>query len=145
MKAASDSGDNDPVVLSDSTLSTLNTFLAEQQKARHETQRDPFAEDWGMSQVRASKCLESITLDGFNKCFTSTARSSFSVQFWYTDETAEMVANEVVRVSSGGRIACLACPSLFRKLTEHHPAAKAFLFEYDSRFEVDFIFPLVYH
>ena len=58
------------------------------------------------------------------------------MQFWYTDETAERVADEVVRMSEGGKIACLACPSLFRKLEEKHPSAKAFLFEFDSRFEV---------
>ena len=58
------------------------------------------------------------------------------LQFWYTDETADRVAKEMVRVANGGSIACMACPSLFRKLREKHPEQKSRLFEFDTRFEV---------
>lgn len=57
-------------------------------------------------------------------------------QFWYTEETSERVAAEVVEVAAGGSIACLACPSLFRKLRSSYPDAKTQLFEFDPRFEV---------
>lgn len=35
----------------------------------------------------------------------------------------------------GGGIACLACPSLFRRLRADFPDAQAHLLEYDDRFE----------
>jgi len=98
--------DEEEAVLSSSTMAILNQFLTEQKQAQDNSVDDPFAENWGMSQ------------------------------FWYTDATAEKVAAEVVEVAKGGRIACLACPSLFRKLRQSFPDADAWLFEYDSRFEV---------
>lgn len=62
------------------------------------------------------------------------------MQFWYTDDTAMKVAAEVVRAAGSGRIACLACPSLFRKLEQSHPEAQTHLFEYDTRFAVGYSF-----
>lgn len=58
------------------------------------------------------------------------------MQFWYTDETAAKVAEECVRVADGGAVACVACPSLFRRLRQQFPEQPAHLFEYDTRFEV---------
>ena len=63
-------------------------------------------------------------------------RQTSWLQFWYTDETADRVAKEMVRVANGGSIACMACPSLFRKLREKHPEQQSHLFEFDTRFEV---------
>ena len=61
------------------------------------------------------------------------------VQFWYTEETASVLAKEVVEAAGpSGRIACIACPSLFRELRAAHPDANAHLFEVDLRFEVVF-------
>ena len=48
-----------------------------------------------------------------------------------------MLAKEVVEAAGpSGRIACIACPSLFRQLRAAHPEASAHLFEVDPRFEV---------
>ena len=48
-----------------------------------------------------------------------------------------MLAKEVVEAAGpSGRIACIACPSLFRQLRTSHPNARAHLFEVDLRFEV---------
>ena len=48
-----------------------------------------------------------------------------------------MLAREMVEAAgSSGRIACIACPSLFRQLRTAHPDASAHLFEVDPRFEV---------
>ena len=59
------------------------------------------------------------------------------MQFWYTDETAGTLAKEVVKAAGpSGRVACIACPSLFRALRTHHPEARTHLFEVDLRFEV---------
>ena len=38
--------------LSKTTLDAFNQFLAESQAASHSAQGDPFAENWGLSQVR---------------------------------------------------------------------------------------------
>lgn len=88
----SDADDEAPLSVSDalsgSTFAALQEFLAEQKKAAENADADPFAEDWALSQ------------------------------FWYSKETAKLVAEEVVEKSDGGRlpIACVACPSLFREL-----------------------------
>jgi hypothetical protein len=59
------------------------------------------------------------------------------VQFWYTEDTASTVAREAVEAAGpSGRIACIACPSLFRQLRAKYPDAHAHLFEVDLRFEV---------
>ncbi len=58
------------------------------------------------------------------------------VQFWYTQQTAELVAQEVVDAAAGRPIACVACPSLFRKLRQDHPDVTCQLLEFDRRFEV---------
>ena len=61
------------------------------------------------------------------------------MQFWYTEETAGILAKEVVEAAGpSGRIACIACPSLFRALREKFPDARAHLFEVDLRFEVSY-------
>jgi hypothetical protein len=60
-------------------------------------------------------------------------------QFWYTEETAAVVAQEAIQLADGGAIACVACPSLFRHIRKHHPDVSAHLFEIDTRFEVQSI------
>lgn len=57
-------------------------------------------------------------------------------QFWYTEETAAVVAQEAIQLADGGAIACVACPSLFRHIRKHYPDVSAHLFEIDTRFEV---------
>lgn len=46
--------DDDPAVLSSSTLAILKDFLVEREKADEECSKDPFAENWGMSQAFCS-------------------------------------------------------------------------------------------
>lgn len=59
------------------------------------------------------------------------------VQFWYSSETAAIVAREAVKSAGDiGSIACIACPSLFRQIRAEYPATNVRLFEYDPRFEV---------
>ncbi len=88
MPAAIDN--EEPLSLSDSlsgnTLAALQEFLAEQKAASESKRDDTFKEDWALSQ------------------------------FWYSKDTAHRLAEEVVQKSQGGRIACVACPSLFREL-----------------------------
>eukprot|EP00898_Chlorokybus_atmophyticus_P001714 jgi/Chlat1/2543/Chrsp175S02389 len=95
--------------LSASTREALREFL--QARADAEQARDgggegeAFTEDWSMSQ------------------------------FWYDDKTARTISAEAAAAAGPtGRIACVACPSIFRCLREHHPEMSAQLFEYDRRF-----------
>ncbi|KAK9828677.1 hypothetical protein WJX72_001488 [[Myrmecia] bisecta] len=105
--AETSTGDDEMVALSAHAASALSAFLLERQAAEEASAADPFAENWGLSQ------------------------------FWYTEDTASTVAKEVVDAAGGGgRIACIACPSLFRQLRREFPKAHAHLLEYDPRFEV---------
>ncbi|XP_041858477.1 EEF1A lysine methyltransferase 1 isoform X2 [Melanotaenia boesemani] len=69
-------------------------------------------------------------------------------QFWYSDETAAQLAEEVVReAGEGGRIACLSAPSVYQKLkqgvVEGSDRVSAVVLEYDRRFATygdEFIF-----
>ena len=59
-----------------------------------------------------------------------------ATQFWYTEDTARVVARAVARAAgAGGAVACVACPSLFRALRACCPGLRAQLLEYDPRFQ----------
>ncbi|XP_074551006.1 EEF1A lysine methyltransferase 1 [Halichoeres trimaculatus] len=120
----SDSDDDVPT-LSAHTLAALQEFYNETSSAQglSTKQGDEFTvgaveEDWRMSQ------------------------------FWYSDETATQLAEEVVReAGEGGRIACVSAPSVYQKLkqgvVEGSERVSAFVLEYDRRFATygdDFIF-----
>ncbi|GMH38912.1 hypothetical protein BSKO_06810 [Bryopsis sp. KO-2023] len=96
----------EPLELSSSTHAALQAFLQEQAAQEDAGKTDPFAENWGLSQ------------------------------FWYTQETANTVAKEICEACPGGRVACIACPSLFREFKRSFPNVDCTLFEFDSRFEV---------
>ncbi|KAK2840150.1 hypothetical protein Q5P01_013890 [Channa striata] len=120
----SDSDDDVPA-LSAHTLAALHQFYSETRTGPAHTgsASDQFAvgaveEDWRMSQ------------------------------FWYSDETAAQLAEEVVReAGAGGRIACVSAPSVYQKLkqgvVEGSDRVSAVVLEYDRRFATygdDFIF-----
>ncbi|TNN03588.1 hypothetical protein fugu_000617 [Takifugu bimaculatus] len=116
----SDSDGDDVPRLSAHSLAALQEFYAETSVA---TAKDQFAvatveEDWRMSQ------------------------------FWYNDETAARLAEEVIReAGEGGRIACVCAPSVYQKLkqgvVEGWDRVSAVVLEFDRRFATygdDFIF-----
>ncbi|TDH06571.1 hypothetical protein EPR50_G00114890 [Perca flavescens] len=118
----SDSSDDDVPTLSAHTLAALQEFYNETSEASAPPS-DQFAvgavdEDWRMSQ------------------------------FWYSDETAAQLAEEVVReAGEGGSIACVSAPSVYQKLkqgvVEGSDRVSAVVLEYDRRFAIygeDFIF-----
>lgn len=115
----SDSDDDVPQ-LSASTLAALQEFYAETNGlAEHVTPEEKFSvgaveEDWRMSQ------------------------------FWYSDETASRLAEEVLQAAGeGGRIACLSAPSVYQKLKQLDANAPATLLEFDRRFSIygdEFVF-----
>lgn len=122
----SDSNDDDDVpTLSAHTMAALQEFYNETRTGpdHDQTPSDQFAvgalgEDWRMSQ------------------------------FWYSDDTAAQLAEEVVReAGEGGRIACLSAPSVYQKLkqgvVEGSDRVSAVVLEYDRRFATygdEFIF-----
>uniref|UniRef100_A0A672IU73 EEF1A lysine methyltransferase 1 n=1 Tax=Salarias fasciatus TaxID=181472 RepID=A0A672IU73_SALFA len=69
-------------------------------------------------------------------------------QFWYSDETAARLAEEVVReAGEGGRIACVSAPSVYQKLKQGvvggSDRVSAVVLEYDRRFAAygeDFVY-----
>ncbi|XP_036964633.1 EEF1A lysine methyltransferase 1 [Acanthopagrus latus] len=120
----SDSDDDVPT-LSAHTLAALQEFYNETKTAQDHgtTPSDQFAvgaveEDWRMSQ------------------------------FWYSDETAAKLAEEVIReAGEGGRIACVSAPSVYQKLkqgvVDGSDRVSSVVLEYDRRFAAygdDFIF-----
>ncbi|KAM3862126.1 EEF1A lysine methyltransferase 1 [Diretmus argenteus] len=84
-----------------------------------------------------------------NTAFDTTPSDKFVVgaltedwrmsQFWYSDDTATRLAEEVIReAGEGGRIACLSAPSVYQKLkqgvVEGSGSVSAVVLEYDRRF-----------
>jgi len=58
-------------------------------------------------------------------------------QFWYSEETANILAKAVMKsVENGGRIACISAPTLYRACLklENSKNVDFDLFEYDKRF-----------
>ncbi|KAJ8409909.1 hypothetical protein AAFF_G00209500 [Aldrovandia affinis] len=118
-RTMSDSDDDVPQ-LSESTLAALQEFYSEKQGLHTQiTPDDKFSvgaveEDWRMSQ------------------------------FWYSDETASRLAEDVLQAAGeGGRIACLGAPSVYQKLKQRDPNVSAVLLEFDRRFSIygdEFIF-----
>ncbi|XP_075961084.1 EEF1A lysine methyltransferase 1 [Anarhichas minor] len=116
----SDSSDDDVPALSAEALSALQEFYSETSSS---TPADRFSvgavqEDWRMSQ------------------------------FWYSDETATRLAEEVVReAGEGGRVACVSSPSVYQKLKQGvvvgSDRVSAVVLEFDRRFSAygdDFVF-----
>ncbi|KAM9804761.1 EEF1A lysine methyltransferase 1 [Neosynchiropus ocellatus] len=119
----SDSDDDDVPRLSAHTLAALQEFYSETGGGPEQPARDSFAvgaveEDWRMSQ------------------------------FWYSDETACRLAEELIHeAGDGGRIACVSAPSVYQKLKQRvvrgSDSVSAVVLEYDRRFSrygQDFVF-----
>ncbi|KAL4609142.1 N(6)-adenine-specific DNA methyltransferase 2-like [Arapaima gigas] len=114
----SDSDDSDTPRLSAAALAALQEFYTEESQHRA-PQTSEFGvgsveEDWGMSQ------------------------------FWYSEETAQRLAQEVAReVGQGGRVACVSTPSVYQKLKQGGASVSPVLLEFDRRFSLygdEFVF-----
>ncbi|CAF1501495.1 unnamed protein product [Adineta ricciae] len=57
-------------------------------------------------------------------------------QFWYNNETANRLMNEVIAIlPENGRCAFIACPTVWSLMRKEHPEIHNVLFEYDTRFD----------
>lgn len=122
-------------ILRDDTAAALREFLNERERDQSYYDGNPFSENWALSQVW--KALQSevlyVCLSILVLCITEVA----CVQFWYTQDTAEAIARVVADyVGTLGRVACIACPSLYHELKKSHLEVKCDLLEFDTRFEV---------
>ncbi|KAK7077065.1 EEF1A lysine methyltransferase 1, partial [Halocaridina rubra] len=113
--------DDDTPALSTETMGALMEFYREQEERSERLRQieegqvpENFDEDWNLSQ------------------------------FWYDEDTAKSLARECLRaVGSGGSIACISSPTLYRTLKSMEHDCRICIFEYDTRFAVyknDFVF-----
>lgn len=127
--------EEESITLSASTLAALRDFQSEK-----EVEKERFAALQARAQERFShidKGLspeeheESLDIDLFKEDWQLS-------QFWYSSETAEALASELLSDSKkldNIRVGILCAPSVYPKLMRHKPK-DAWLFEYDTRFEV---------
>jgi EEF1A lysine methyltransferase 1 len=116
--------DDDPPALSAETLAALREFMADRAAQQ---EREEAEEAAGASATLASS--EDWQLS----------------QFWYDESTSLALANELLRVASEirgdratVRVACLACPSLYKAVRSLDVPSwlHIWLFEIDTRFSV---------
>ncbi|KAM9172136.1 LOW QUALITY PROTEIN: EEF1A lysine methyltransferase 1 [Pangshura tecta] len=123
MGGGGDDDDDDIPQLSSHTLAALQEFYRDQR------QREGTKISQGFKQYSIGSIEEDWQLS----------------QFWYDDETALCLANEVILAAGrGGRIACVSAPSVYQKLKEQDDKDfSVCILEYDKRFSVygeEFIF-----
>jgi len=117
LSVAEESGEEEEeedLQLSLATMAALNEFLSEQKEKQEKLKQieegnipDTFEENWNLSQ------------------------------FWYSEATASALAKEALRAAgSGGAIACLCSPTLYRALKRTDHDCQVTLFEFDTRFAV---------
>ncbi|KAF2399840.1 N-6 adenine-specific DNA methyltransferas-like protein 2 [Trichodelitschia bisporula] len=137
------SDDEEPLTLSASTLSALQSFYGERDsrlkafedlKTAAESTFDASLES---SNPTSSPAVPStITMDFFTEDWNAS-------QFWYTPSTASALAEQLLTSSTPStRIACVSAPSVFvalRNILAERPEAERpqiTLLEYDERFAV---------
>jgi len=110
--------DDDVPQLSNSTLVALQQFLSEQQVVQEAT-GNPF-------QDKKSQLFENDLSVSFPEDWQMS-------QFWYDQETSELLAAEVMRLTGEfGKAVCVSCPSVFRACKSNQ---NVHLFEFDKRFQ----------
>lgn len=117
--------DDEPLTLSSHALAALQLFRNEEK-----TRKEQFAKLYQELEDR----FDQVTIDDFKEDWQLS-------QFWYTDETAEILAKALLEGADKDTVICIAsAPSVYaavKKLPkEQVPTEHIYLFEYDKRFEV---------
>lgn len=90
----------------------------------------------------ALKALQEFYMENENK--SSEIKEDWQLsQFWYSNETSELLAQELIKNSKEGKIACVSSPTAFKSLfnimkEQNMNKSSIFLFEFDSRFEKEY-------
>lgn len=132
--------DDEPITLSRESLAALNIFQQEK-----EAEKERFAVLQARAQARFSHVEDQPASEEASAHFEAPDIDLFKEdwqlsQFWYSADTAESLAEELLsHVSQPShfplRIGVLCAPSVYPKLLARQ-AEDAWLFEYDTRFEV---------
>ncbi|EEQ36924.1 hypothetical protein CLUG_01047 [Clavispora lusitaniae ATCC 42720] len=119
--------DDEPLTLSSHALAALQQF-----KDEEETRKKQFEKLYQESEDRFED--QQVSIDDFKEDWQLS-------QFWYSDETAEILAKALLEGADEDTIICIAsAPSVYaaiRKLPkELVPTKHIYLLEYDKRFSV---------
>lgn len=117
--------DDEPLTLSSHALAALQLFRDEE-----ETRKEQFAKLFQELEER----FDQVTIDDFKEDWQLS-------QFWYSDETAEILARSLLEGADKDTVICIAsAPSVYaavKKLPkEQVPTEHIYLLEYDKRFAV---------
>ncbi|KAF9362138.1 EEF1A lysine methyltransferase 1 [Mortierella sp. AD094] len=127
--------------LSPETLRALQQVMKEQQEQqeRFEQLRQQAEERFDAAQEnstdgveKSGRDLRGITMDFFREDWQLS-------QFWYSEETSEKLAQEILNNTDANSIVCcISSPTAYVKLMSMNPpnTNNLFLFEYDTRFDV---------
>lgn len=94
--------DEFPLLSEEASAALLEVFTNATHYGELATSDTDFTEDWRLSQVK------------FQHYFTNSAHICL-VQFWYTEHTADVVCSEIETHLKDGSIACVSCPTIFRR------------------------------
>ncbi|KAF9434799.1 EEF1A lysine methyltransferase 1 [Entomortierella beljakovae] len=103
--------------------------LREQAEERFDAVQDASTES---SDNNTNKNLQGVTMDFFREDWQLS-------QFWYSEETSESLAKEILNNTDANSIVCcISSPTAYVKLMSMNPpnTNNLFLFEFDTRFDV---------
>ncbi|KAF9206599.1 hypothetical protein BGZ49_002164 [Haplosporangium sp. Z 27] len=130
--------------LSPETLKALQQVMKEQQEQQERFEKlrqmaegrfDAAQESNNAEAAEAEKTnknLQGVTMDLFREDWQLS-------QFWYSDETSEKLAQEILNNTDANSIVCcISSPTAYVKLMSMNPpnTNNLFLFEFDTRFDV---------
>ncbi|KAF9997004.1 hypothetical protein BGZ80_010960 [Entomortierella chlamydospora] len=127
--------------LSPETLRALQQVMKEQQEQQDrfdqlrqqaEERFDAAQESSADGAEKSGRDLRGITMDYFREDWQLS-------QFWYSDETSEKLAQEILNNTDANSIVCcISSPTAYVKLMSMNPpnTNNLFLFEFDTRFDV---------
>ncbi|ORY77707.1 putative N6-adenine methyltransferase-domain-containing protein [Protomyces lactucae-debilis] len=129
--------DDDPITLSLDTLNALKEFQSEQQA---EKERFAALEARAQARFQAAKNEQDTPEEAVLPSIHDFKEDWQLSQFWYSPETADALAGELLAgidktASSQPRVGVLCAPSVYPDLLKRN-AQDAWLFEYDTRFEL---------